>query len=82
VKTRYAVTYKRADGLRTMVHGNQGRFLRDTREEAEQALRDLLANNSAERLVSVFGRQALGTFRVDPFECYDHGDAVGIYVKE
>jgi len=78
----FNITYKTKDGLRTMITANQGRYMKRTREEAEQALRDTLANNSEERLASIFGAQAIGTFRVDEFDCYDHGDAKGVYVDD
>lgn len=55
-----------------------GLHLRETREEAEEYLRGLLANNSRESLLQIFPR--LDTLRVDPVRCYDHGDPVGIYV--
>ena len=78
----YNLSFIAKNGLRTIVGPAQGRCMKATREEAETALRNLLANNSRERLVSVFGEQAIGTFRVDSFDCWDHGDPKGIYVVE
>lgn len=70
------------NGLRTLVGPAQGRYMKLTREEAEGHLKDFLANNTEERLVSIFGKQAIGTFRVDAFDCWDHGDPKGIYVDD
>lgn len=56
--------------------------MKETREEAEQHLRDVFQNSGEQRLVDVCGEQSRGTFRVDSFECYDHGDPMNIYVQE
>lgn len=76
----FNVTFVTKNGLRTLVTPAQGRYMKKTREEADQDLKDLLANNTEDRLAEVFGKQALGTFRVDPFDCYDHGDPKSVYV--
>lgn len=68
-------------GLRTLVGPNQGRYFKDTREEAEVALAQMLANNGRARIESVFGAGTYDTFRVDSFECYLNGDATHIYVR-
>lgn len=78
----YNVTYRQKDGLRVLLGPAQGRRMKLTRAEAEDWLKALLENNSEERLASVYGEQAIGTFRVDPFDCWDHGDPKGIYVDE
>jgi len=80
MQTLYQVTYVQKDGLRTLMGAAQGRLMHHSREAAEEFLVALLQNNAEDRLVSVFGEQARGTFRVDAFECYDHGDPVSIYV--
>jgi hypothetical protein len=54
--------------------------MQKTKEDAEAYLVTLFATNGEDRLVEVCGEQARGTFRVDPFDCYDHGDPKGIYV--
>ncbi len=82
MKKMYQITYRTASGLRTMVTANQGRHMHETRGQAEEWMEKFLANNTIEQLVQVFGKQSLGTFRVDSFDCYDHGDAKGIYVDE
>lgn len=53
-----------------------GLHLRETREEAEEYLRGVLANDSRESLLQIFPR--LDTFRIDPVRCYDHGDPIEI----
>lgn len=78
----YNISFMNKNGLRTLVGTNQGRFFKKTREEAESHLHDFLTNNTEERLASIYGAQSVGTFRVDPFDCYDHGDAKGIYVDD
>ena len=80
--TRYAITCINKDGLRGLIHAAQGRFMKERREDAEQDLKDLLSSNSASRLISVYGKQGLATLRVDPFDCYDHGDPKGVYVDQ
>ena len=76
----FNVTCIGRNGLRTLVGPSQGRCMKATREEAETLLTAMLASNSEEQLASIYGGQAIGTFRVDPFDCYDHGDPKGIYV--
>jgi len=39
----------------------------------------LLQNNILKPLEQVYGIQSTGTFEVGQVQCYDHGDAVGIY---
>lgn len=79
---RYNTSYMAKNGLRTLCGPNQSRFFKNTREEAERALCDIMANTDEDRLVEIYGKQSLGTFRVDAFDCYDQGDAKYIYVDE
>lgn len=74
--TRYAVTTVKSDGLRVLAFANQGRCHFDTKDGAEKHLAAILANNSESTLASTFGQNFRTTMRVDPVECYDHGDAV------
>jgi len=78
---RYNITFVYKNGLRGLLGANQGRYFHDTRESAEAHLKAVLENNSEEKLLSICGEQAKGTFRVDPFDCYEKGDAKGIYVR-
>lgn len=80
MRTLFQITYINKYGLRTLLGAAQGRHMHHGREAAEEFLAALLANNAEARLVEVFGEQSRGTFRVNPFECYDHGDPVSIYV--
>jgi hypothetical protein len=80
--TQYQVSFVDKLGLRTLLGPAQGRCMHPKREQAEQHLRDLFANTGEDRLVDICGAQARGTFRVDAFECYDHGDPIGIYVED
>lgn len=77
----YNVSFVDRDGYRKLLGPNQGRCMKETREEAEGQLAALL-RESADRLVDVCGPRSRGTFRVDAFRCYDHGDPMGIYVEE
>lgn len=80
MQTRYAIThvdYK--TGLRRLTLPNQGRNHEATRAAAEDRLGCL---RGPDGLCRILNPQEFLTLRVDPFECYDHGDAVGIYVDE
>ena len=79
MKTRYVITHINRDGMRALSLPNQGQHHFDEKEAADAWLKSFNQNNSESTLVQLFGRQALGTFEVRPCQCYDHGDAVGIY---
>jgi len=79
MKIRFALTHVDKHGMRALTYANQGRNFFNTKEAADKRLADTLANNSEERLADVFGPQSIGTFEVRPVECYDNGDAVGVY---
>jgi hypothetical protein len=72
---RYNVTYKNKDGNRQLFGPNQARHFFDDRGQAESYLAVMLRNNSESLLALVCGEQAIGTFRVDEFDCWDNGDA-------
>jgi len=76
VATRYAITHVGKDGLRTLTFANQGRNHYATRAEAE-ALIALFAPG----LRSVLGAKT-ATLEVREVDCYDHGDAKGIYFDD
>jgi hypothetical protein len=81
MRTRYAITH-RSDklGLRTFsMPANQARYHFDERAAAEAALEAFKGPNG---LCKVLSPTEMKTLRVDPIECYDHGDAVGIYVDD
>lgn len=74
---RYAITKINKDGDRVLAFANQGRNHFDTQEAAERHLRATLENNTADTLRSVYGD--VSKMEVRPVECYEHGDAIGIY---
>lgn len=80
-RTLYNISFIDKNGLRTMLGPNQGRCMYEDRASAEALLKDMMLL-SERRLVEICGEQSRGTFRVDAFDCYHHGDAKGIYVKE
>lgn len=82
VITKFNISFINKHGDRVLLGTNQGRFFKETREEAEKALQSMLTPENEGRWRDIYGEQAVGTFRVDPFECYENGDATGIYVKE
>lgn len=74
MKTLFAITHIGQDGLRRLTFANQGRNHYANEAQAQAALdvykRDLQTK--------ILGEQA-ETLAVRPVECYDHGDAVGIF---
>lgn len=80
---RYMVTCVGKLGLRQIMDSQQGRNTHATIEEAREDLKNVLTNNSEETLISIFGPQCIGTFRVSPIECWPgHNDPKGIYTDE
>jgi len=78
---RYVLSRIDKDGLRVMVYAQQGRYTYATKDEAKILLKLFLENNTQERLIEVFGRQAVGTFEVSAIECYPgHFDPIGCYI--
>jgi hypothetical protein len=82
--TRYAATFVNKDGMRTLMTPNQGRCLFDTMEEARKWLDAVIkpGTNSESTLASVYGPPDKRKFAVRPVECYENGDAVGIYFND
>jgi hypothetical protein len=80
-KVLFSTTYIDMSGLRVLTHARQGRYMQPTREAAEEALKNLLENNTEQRLADIYGPQSIGTFRVDAFECYEHGDPIHLLEK-
>ncbi len=74
MKTMYAITHINKDGMRELTFANQGRKHYATRTEAELAL----AKYEPELRSKVLGAAA-DTLQVRAVECFDHGDATGIY---
>jgi hypothetical protein len=80
-RIRYGITCVHKDGERRLYGPAQGRHLWDTREAAEAWLAAAMVTNGPDRLPSIMGEQSRGTFRADAFDCYAHGDPIGIYPK-
>lgn len=81
--TRYMPTYINKDGMRRILGTAQGRFTKATAEEAQSAVDSLLSNNTEDCLRECYGKQSIGTFRVDPIECWPvHFDPIGIFVHD
>lgn len=74
MKTMYAITHI-SHGLRRLTFANQGRNHYERPEQAQSALNRYLAG-----LRSAGTEMEMRTLQVRPVECYEHGDAVGIYV--
>ena len=73
----FAITNIKPDGSRGLALANQGRHHFETKEAAEEFLKAILTNNSQDTLKSVYGD--ISKMRVDPIECYWHGDAKRVY---
>lgn len=80
---RYVISHMNRDGMRTLTYAVQGRNTRGSKEEAQTDLTALLSTNTEERLASIFGTQAIGTFEVSAVECWDgHNDPKGCWIME
>lgn len=71
---RYAITHLGKDGLRKLTFANQGRNHYDSKQKAQEAMEAL----EPELRGKILGDMA-NTLEVREVECYDHGDAKGIY---
>jgi hypothetical protein len=76
MKTMFAITHIGRDGLRCLSFPNQGRHHYPTKWEAEKAL---LEFKGPQGLPKVLTPEQVVTLEVRPVECYDHGDATGIF---
>lgn len=76
---RWVVTYINSHGLRQLLGPNQGRFFKATKAEADILGSAIVLNNRQNRLSQVYGPQSIGTFESREVECYENGDAIGIY---
>jgi hypothetical protein len=74
--TRYVVTHRGKDGIRTLAHACQGRCTYSTPQEAQAWIDAAIADNGEARLAEFFGLPLL----VCPVECWPgHHDPVTIY---
>lgn len=75
MKVMYAITHIGKDGLRTLTFANQGRYHHETQEQAEHVMHAI--KPGMERVIG----DRINTLEVRPVECYDHGDAMGVYFE-
>jgi len=69
---RYGTTHVLYKGTRALsAPAPYAHFLHDTRAAAEREAKNIETVNSRDTLVSVFGKQALGTFKVLEIDCWD-----------
>lgn len=69
---RYAITGRHGK-RRYLASPGSGPASYATEEEAKEHLRAMLANNSKDRLDSVFGKGAVSRFEVRPVKCIPSG---------
>lgn len=70
----YAITHINKDGMRTLIFSNQSRNHFRTKEGAQ----DSLELHKPSLRAKVLGKMA-DTLEVRPVDCYDNGDAKGIF---
>lgn len=76
MNTLYAITHVNREGMRQLTFANQGRNHYSTQRAAKKALAEFV--QVGDLRAKVLGNMA-DTLEVRPIECYDHGDAKGIY---
>jgi hypothetical protein len=69
-ETRFVITGKNADGLRTLSEPRQRRYTYDTQELAQKQLDAIHAVNDADKVQMCMGTE----LEVRPVECYTGGD--------
>lgn len=74
---RFAVTVV-CNEVRQLFSPNQGQNFFDTKEESDQRIEDIKKVSSS-AVNMVFGEFAVLTLETRPVDCYDSGDAKGIY---
>lgn len=80
-KVMFNISFIDKCGERILLGPNQGRFFSASPAEKEAWLKACFKNSGEDKLVDICGEQSRGTFRVDAFDCYDHGDAVSRYPR-
>jgi hypothetical protein len=69
-ETRFVITGKNADGLRTLSEPRQRRYTYDTHEQAQEKLNAIHEVNDADKVKMCMGTE----LEVRPVECYVGGD--------
>ena len=72
MKNRWGISYIAGDGQR-LLYSRVAGHLRDTRRGAETLRAAILKNTNVE---GIWGKQAVGTLRVDRVACFGNGDAL------
>ena len=76
---KYHHTHINKQGMRQLTGTNQGRFFSDTQIEAVTKMREFLLGTTPDSIAQHYGIQAVNTFEVREIDCYETGDARGIY---
>jgi len=76
----FAITHQNRDGCRVLTFANQSRNHYNTKAEAEKVLEQLKVNGLP-RIREILGGFGFATLEVREIECYENGDAKGIYVE-
>lgn len=81
-RLQYPIRYAIANDKGKLIHAAQGRFMRETREEAQKYLDAIIKNNSPEVLEMTYNCEP-GHLEVRAFRCYPgHFDPTGIYALD
>lgn len=71
MQTRFVITAIKKDGLRHMAFSNNIGNTHETKDIADKELTDILAANTTQQITELIGTD----LRVEPVQCYDHGDS-------
>ena len=82
MNTRFVITYINQNGQRQLKGTNQSRFHSLTKSEAEQKLDAFINSNTLKDIVLYYGKNSIGTFKVQEAECYPTGDLKSIYFNQ
>ena len=63
-----------------LTFANQSRTIKKPRDKAEKALEQIKVNGLP-RIREILGETGFATLEVREIECYENGDAKGIYVE-
>lgn len=74
---RYAITYHNDEGMRQCLGTARNNY--DTEQDAQKGLGFFFLNNSP-KVIESFGKRS--SFRIDPVECYDHGERKSPYIDD
>ena len=69
---KFALTFINSEGLRVLVHQNDGRMTWKKKKEGDKYLESILKNNSEDTIKSIFGENP--QFEVKEVVCYSNGE--------